>query len=138
MDVVLNNLDAPPTLLRNVNPDHHHWIELRLLGGSKSPRDAVGARVYLTRSNQTQRADVLSGGSFASSNDPRVHFGLGDAKTVNAIEIHWPSGALEKIRVAAVDRIYTVEEGKGITSELCESCPLQKPLPPSVKPGEPK
>jgi hypothetical protein len=116
IDVVLNNLDAPPTLLRNVNPDHHHWIELRLLGGSKSPRDAVGARVYLTRSNQTQRADVLSGGSFASSNDPRVHFGLGDDRTVDSIEIHWPSGAMEKIRVTVVDRIYTVEEGKGIIS----------------------
>ena len=116
IDVVLNNLDAPPTLLRNVNPDHHHWIELRLLGGPKSPRDAVGAAVYLTRSNQTQRADVLSGGSFASSNDPRVHFGLGDEKTVDSLEIHWPSGMVEKIRVTAVDRIYTVEEGKGIIS----------------------
>jgi hypothetical protein len=70
----------------------------------------------LTRSNQTQRADVLSGGSFASSNDPRVHFGLGDDKTVDSIAIHWPGGALEKIRVTAVDRIYTVEEGKGIIS----------------------
>jgi len=116
IDVVLNNLDAPPTLLRNVHVDHHHWIELCLLGGPKGPRDAVGAAVYLTRSNQTQRADVLSGGSFASSNDPRVHFGLGDDKTVDSIEIHWPGGAVEKIRVTAVDRIYTVEEGKGIIS----------------------
>jgi enediyne biosynthesis protein E4 len=116
IDVVLNNLDAPPTLLRNVHVDHHHWIELRLLGGPQGPRDAVGAAVYLTRSNQTQRADVLSGGSFASSNDPRVHFGLGDDKTVDSIEIHWPGGAVEKIRVTAVDRIYTVEEGKGIIS----------------------
>jgi enediyne biosynthesis protein E4 len=128
IDVVINNVDAAPTLLRNVDDDRHHWIELRLLGGSKSPRDAVGATVYLTSSNQTQRGDVLSGGSFASSNDPRVHFGLGDGKTVDAIEIHWPSGALEKMRVATVDRIYTIEEGKGITSELCASC----------KPGEPK
>jgi hypothetical protein len=114
IDVVLNNLDAPPTLLRNVDADRHHWIELRLVGGPKSPRDAVGATVYLTHSNQTQRADVLSGGSFASSNDPRVHFGLGDDKTVDSIEIHWPAGTVEKIRVPAVDRIYTVEEGKGI------------------------
>jgi enediyne biosynthesis protein E4 len=114
IDVVLNNLDAPPTLLRNVDANHHHWIELRLVGGPKSPRDAVGATVYLTHSNQTQRADVLSGGSFASSNDPRVHFGLGDDKTVDSIEIHWPGGTPEKIRVPAVDRIYTVEEGKGI------------------------
>jgi enediyne biosynthesis protein E4 len=138
IDVVLNNVNASPTLLRNVNDDRHHWLELRLLGGPKSPRDAVGAVVYLTSSNQTQRGDVLSGGSFASSNDPRVHFGLGDAKTVTAIEIHWPSGALEKIQVAAVDRIYTVEEGKGITNVLCASCSLQKPLRPSVKPDEPK
>jgi hypothetical protein len=138
IDIVLNNVDAPPTLLRNVNDDRHHWIELKLLGGPKSPRDAVGATVYLTSSNQTQRGDVLSGGSFASSNDPRVHFGLGDDKTVNVIEIHWPSGALEKIRPDALDRIYTVEEGKGITSELCESCSLQKRLRPSAKPGEPK
>jgi enediyne biosynthesis protein E4 len=138
IDIVLNNVDAPPTLLRNVDDDRHHWIELRLLGGPKSPRDAVGATVYLTSSNQTQRGDVLSGGSFASSNDSRVHFGLGDAKSVNAIEIHWPGGTLEKIRVGAVDRIYTVEEGKGITGELCASCPLQKPLLPSIKPGETK
>jgi enediyne biosynthesis protein E4 len=138
IDIVLNNVDAPPTLLRNINDDRHHWIELKLLGGPKSPRDAVGATVYLTSSNQTQRGDVLSGGSFASSNDPRVHFGLGDRKTVDVIEIHWPSGALEKIRPDALDRIYTVEEGKGITSELCESCSLQKPLRPSAKLGKPK
>jgi enediyne biosynthesis protein E4 len=122
IDIVMNNVDAPPTLLRNVDDDRHHWIEFRLLGGPKSPRDAVGATVYLTSSNQTQRGDVLSGGSFASSNDPRVHFGLGDAMIVDAIEIHWPGGALDKIHVAGVDRIYTVEEGKGITGELCASC----------------
>ena len=127
IDVVLNNLDAPPTLLRNVNDDHHHWIELKLLGGPKSPRDAVGATVYLTSSHQTQRGDVLSGGSFASSNDPRVHFGLGDAKTVDTLEIHWPSGSREKIPVTAVDRIYTVEEGKGIIRAV-----------PPVTPGQPK
>lgn len=138
IDVVLNNVDSAPTLLRNVNEDHHHWIELRLEGGAKSPRDAVGAVVYLTSSNQRQRGDVLSGGSFASSNDPRIHFGLGDAKTVSAIEIHWPSGALEKIQLAAVDRIYTVEEGKGITNVLCASCSVPKPLLPSVKLGDPK
>ena len=125
-------------MLRNVNHDHHHWIEFRLLGGAKSPRDAVGAVVYLTSSSQTQRGDVLSGGSFVSSNDPRVHFGLGDATTVSAIEIHWPSGALEKLQVAAVDRIYTVEEGKGIIHVLCTSCPLPNPsLPPST-PRKPK
>ena len=48
IDVVMNNMDGVPVLVRNVNPDHHHWVELKLLGGPKSPRDAVGATVYLT------------------------------------------------------------------------------------------
>ncbi len=117
IDVVLNSVDSPPTLLRNVNADHHHWVELKLIGGSKSPRDAVGATVYLTAGKIRQRADVISGGSFASSNDPRVHFGLGDATVLDDVEIHWPSGAVEKIRLPALDRIFVVQEGKGITEE---------------------
>ncbi len=115
IDVVLNNMDGVPVLLRNVNPDHHHWVELKLIGGAKSPRDAVGATVYLTADGIRQRGDVLSGGSYLSSNDPRVHFGLGDADTIDAVEIHWPSGAVEKVLIPAVDQIYTITEGKGAT-----------------------
>ena len=106
IDVVLNNVDSPPTLLRNVNGDHHHWVELKLIGGQKRPRDAVGTTVYLTTGKIRQRADVISGGSFASSNDPRVHFGLGDASAVDDAEIRWPSGAVEKLHLPAVDRIF--------------------------------
>ena len=122
IDVVLNNMDAPPTLLRNISNDHHHWIEFKLIGGSKSPRDAVGSVMFVTVGALKQRGDVLSGGSFASSNDPRVHFGLGDATTVDAIEIHWPSGARQKITIPAVDLIYTVEEGKAVVASSCETC----------------
>jgi len=57
---------------------------------------------------------VLSGGSFVSSNDPRIHFGLGDAERVDAVEIHWPSGLKQKVTLAGVDKIFTVEEGKGV------------------------
>jgi hypothetical protein len=116
IDAVINNIDSVPVLLRNVNPDHHHWVELSLIGGAKSPRDAVGATVYLTAGGMRQRGDVLSGGSFVSSNDPRVHFGLADADKVDAVEIHWPSGLKEKVNLPGVDRIFTVEEGKGISS----------------------
>ena len=112
-DIVLNNVDSAPTLLRNVNADAHHWVELKLIGGSKSPRDAVGAAVYLTAGKIKQRADVTSGGSFASSNDQRAHFGLGDATVVDKVEIRWPSGAVEIIRVPAVDRLFVVREGQG-------------------------
>jgi hypothetical protein len=119
IDVIVNNMDGVPVLLRNVNPDHHHWVELKLIGGPKSPRDAVGVTVYLNADEIRQRGDVLSGGSYLSSNDMRVHFGLGDATDPGTAEIHWPSGAKESIKLPAVDRIFTVEEGKGITGELC-------------------
>jgi hypothetical protein len=115
IDVVLNAVDRVPVLLRNVNPDHHHWVELKLIGGPKSPRDAVGATVYLTAGGIRQRGDVLSGGSYLSSNDFRVHFGLGDVASVDHVEIHWPSGGQEQLKISAVDRILTVEEGKGVS-----------------------
>jgi len=122
IDVVINNLDGPPTLLRNVNPDHHHWVELKLIGHGKTPRDAVGTTVYLTTGAMRQREDVLSGGSYLSSSDMRVHFGLGDTDKVDGVEVHWAGGPVEKVELPSVDRIYTVEEGKGITGSLCSQC----------------
>jgi hypothetical protein len=116
IDVIINSLDQPPVLLRNVNSDNHHWAELSLSGGPKSPRDAVGSTVYLTSGGVRQREDVVSGGSYLSSNDMRVHFGLGDATQVDGVEIHWPSGNLEKLKLSGVDCIFAVEEGKGVTS----------------------
>jgi hypothetical protein len=126
IDVVINNLDGVPVLLRNVNPDHHHWVELKLIGGPRVPRDAVGATVYLNAGGMRQRGDVLSGGSYLSSNDMRVHFGLGDQNLVDAVEIHWPGGAVEKLKLPSVDRIFTVEQGKGVTGELCIACEAEK------------
>jgi hypothetical protein len=125
IDVVINPVDGPPVLLKNVNPDHHHWVELKLVGGTdprtgkKSPRDAIGATVYLTANGIRQREDVMSGGSYLSSNDQRPHFGLGDAADAGTAEIHWPSGQVEKVRLPAVDRIVTITEGRGITAVLC-------------------
>jgi hypothetical protein len=120
IDVVINGMDGPPILLRNVNPDHHHWVEMNLVGGPKSPRDAVGATVYLTVNGVRQRGDVLSGGSYLSSNDMRVHFGLGDSDKVDRVEIHWPSGQVETMALPFVDRVYTVAEGKGIIAAMCD------------------
>jgi enediyne biosynthesis protein E4 len=118
IDVVINQLDEVPALLRNVCSQKNHWIGLKLIGGPKSPRDAVGASVYLSAGGIRQRADVLSGGSFASSNDQRVHFGLGANATVEQVEIHWPSGAVEHFTPPAIDRLYAVEEGKGIVPSV--------------------
>jgi len=86
---------------------------LKLIGGPKSPRDAVGATVYVTANHMRQRADVVSGGSYISSSDQRPHFGLGEAATVDGIEVHWPSGKVEKFSAPGADRILTLVEGSG-------------------------
>ncbi len=123
IDVVINPVDCPPVLLKNVNPDHRHWVEIKLAGGPKSPRDAIGATVYLNANGMRQRQDVMSGGSYISSNDQRPHFGLGDAIDAGTAEIHWPSGNIEKVKLPAVDRIFAITEGKGITGVLCNKQP---------------
>ena len=140
IDVVLNNIDSPPTLLRNVTKSANHWLELKLLASDtapshgpapvaladrrerslsgepekpiyRSPRDAIGAKVFLTANGIRQRADVFSGGSYASSSDTRLHFGLGSATKIDKLEILWPDGKKEQIPTPAVDQIVTVMEG---------------------------
>ena len=129
IDVVISPIDGPPVLLKNVNPDRHHWVDLKLVGGEatptgrRSPRDAIGATVYLTANGIRQRQDVMSGGSFISSNDQRLHFGLGEATDAGTAEIRWPSGASETVKLPAEDRIFTIAEGKGITGVICERQP---------------
>jgi len=125
IDVVINPEDGPPVLLRNVNPDHHHWVEVKLVGTGKSPRDATCATAYLTANGMRQRQDVLASGSYISANDRRLHFGLGDATDAGSLEIHWPSGKKETVKLPAVDRIYTITEGQGITGALCGGNPCE-------------
>ncbi|MGD0829751.1 MAG: CRTAC1 family protein [Terracidiphilus sp.] len=114
LDVVINVMDGSPALLRNVSPDKNHWIEFKLVGGAKCPRDAIGATLYLTANKMRQRGDVLSGGSYASSSDPRVHFGIGDATAVDDIEVHWPGGVTEHFPAPQIDRIVILKEGQGL------------------------
>ncbi len=118
VDVVINCIDHVPVLMRNVNPDTHHWVGLSLIGGPKSPKDAIGAVVYLTAGGIRQRGDVMSGGSYESSNDQRPHFGIGDATVVSKVEIRWPSGFVEQVALPSVDRIFAIEEGKGVVPSV--------------------
>ena len=112
MDVVLNNIDSSPVLLRNVVKNSNHWLALKLVGGPKGPRDAVGAKLFLTAGGVKQRADVVSGGSYGSSSDPRVHFGLGAASKVDKLEINWPSGLHQTLNVPRVDAFFRIVEGQ--------------------------
>ena len=119
IDVVVNNIDSLPSLFRNVvgtpTSPPNHWIAFKLIGGAKSPRDAVGAVVYLTANGFQQRADTLAGGSFASSSDQRPHFGLGSATKIDAIEIHWPDGTKQEVTPPpTVDAFYVITEGKPV------------------------
>jgi hypothetical protein len=111
IDVVINNIDSTPTLLRNRVNNSHHWITLKLVGGSKSPKDAIGASAFVTAGGVRHRADVFSGGSYGSSSDQRLHFGLGSTTKVDRVEVHWPSGRKEEISLPGIDRIITVVEG---------------------------
>ena len=112
IDVVINNIDSTPSLLRNVVKNNNHWLELKLVGGPGSPRDAIGAKVFVTAGGVRQRVDVFSGGSYSSSSDPRAHFGLGSATQIDKIEIQWPSGLKQLVAAARIDQIITIEEGK--------------------------
>ncbi len=126
IDAVVNNIDSPPALLQDVDKNGNHWVEFHLIGGAKSPRDAVGAIVYLTANGMRQREDVLSGGSFASSSDMRPHFGLGSASRVDSVQVQWPSGAVESFAVPNIDTIMTLQEGQGT--------PVKQPVKPSPSP----
>ncbi len=123
IDVVINQLDGVPVLLRNVTHNDNHWIGFQLIGGPKSPRDATGAVVYLMAGGIRQRGDILSGGSFASNNDPRVHFGLAGSTKVDQLEIHWPDRTVEKVSIPSVDRYFTIQEGEGIVKGVYEPAP---------------
>ena len=115
LDAVINNIDSAPTLLRNVTRPAGHWIELRLVGdpSKKSPRDAIGAIAYVTTGKLRQRMDVVSGASYASQNDLKLHFGLGSATRIDKLEVKWPDGALETVSIGGCDRVVTIIEGKG-------------------------
>src|SRR5262245_6263719 len=116
LDLVINNLDAKPVVLRNVAATNGHWLGLRLIGDvtKKSPRDALGSVAYVTTGAVRQRQDVLSGAVFCSQNDMTLHFGLGAATKIDKLEIKWADGSIESFDVTAVDRIITITQGKGI------------------------
>jgi hypothetical protein len=113
IDVLIVNLNEPPSLLRNDTSGGNHWLKVKL-AGTKSNRSAIGARVICRYGGKQQAQEVLSQSSFYSSNDSRLHFGLG-AVTTAALEVRWPSGLTQTFPKVAVDRIVTITEGKPLS-----------------------
>jgi hypothetical protein len=112
VDIVIVNLNEPPSLLRNDLSAKSNWIKVRL-EGVKSNRSAIGARVIARYEGKTQAQTVLSQSSFFSCNDPRLHFGLGSAKSVD-LEVCWPNGQTETHKALRPNRLITIREGAGV------------------------
>jgi len=112
LDVLIINLNEPPSLFRNDVTGTNHWLKV-LLTGVQSNRSAIGATVFATFGGKRQAKAVMAQSSYLSANDRRLHFGLGE-ETAASLEIRWPNGGEEKIDNVAADQLVVIEEGKGV------------------------
>jgi enediyne biosynthesis protein E4 len=112
-EVVIEDLDGEPVILRPESPVHNHWIEFQLRG-TTSNKLALNARIRLTAGDLTQTEEVRSSGSYLSQSDLRPHFGLGERRKADRIEILWPSGRKEPLFNIEADRVHCVTEGSGL------------------------
>ncbi len=113
IDLVIENLEGEPMILRPVDLPHNHWIGFEL-AGTKSNRLALNAQVRVTAGSLSQTDEVHSGGSYMSQSDLRLHFGLGEHSRADKIDIIWPSGINETLTDLSADQIYCIEEGSGV------------------------
>jgi hypothetical protein len=116
VDIVINDLDGAPSLLRNDGGNASNSVLIRTIG-DRSNRDGIGARVKVVSGDLTQIDEVRSGASYISHNDLRLHFGLDKRTKIDLIEIRWPSGTIDKIEAAGVNKLLVVKEGKGIVEQ---------------------
>ncbi len=117
-DVLVMNMNEPPSLLRNEynvqgKRGANNWLNVKLVG-TKSNRDAIGARVRVRVGSRVQAQEVASQSSYYSSNDPRLHFGLGTSMKADVIEIRWPNGQTETLKDVPANRFVTIREGVGV------------------------
>jgi hypothetical protein len=112
-DVLLLTVSEPPRLLRNDGGNRRHWVGVELVG-TTSPRDAIGAKITVTAGGRDRVRARVGGASYLSSSDPRVLFGLGDVDRVDAVEVRWPSGHVDRVTGAPVDRYIRLVEGQGL------------------------
>jgi enediyne biosynthesis protein E4 len=113
LDALVFNVAGPPSLFLNETRNQNHRILLRLIG-TKSNRMAIGARVTVTTADTVQVEEVRGGGSYLSSNDTRLHFGLGRSTSITNLEVRWPSGLVQKFQNVSADAIYNLTEGQQI------------------------
>lgn len=116
VDLVIGDLDGPPQLLRNDGGNANNSVLIKTIG-VKSNRSGIGARVKIVSGDLTQIDEVRSGDSYLSQSDLRLHFGLEKRIKVDLIEVRWPSGVVDKITGAGVNKIVTIREGQGLAEQ---------------------
>ena len=122
ISVVVNNMNAQPSLLVNQVRYQNHWIAFKTVGAA-SNRDGIGARITVRAGKQILVDEVRSGSSYISNNDMRVHFGLGAATKIDSVVVRWPNGRLETFADLPVDAIHILKEGSGTAAEADQKKP---------------
>jgi len=113
LSVVISNVYARPSLLVNTSHSGNHWVAFKTVG-TRSNRDGIGAKITVKAGKRTLVDEVRSGSSYISQNDLRVHFGLGSAVKIDAVQVRWPSGLVEHFDNLSIDAIHTLKEGSGV------------------------
>src|SRR5215510_1630601 len=116
VDLVINDLDGPPQLLRNDGGNANNFVLIKTIG-VKSNRDGIGAKVKVVSGDLTQIDEVRSGASYISHNDLRLHFGLEKRSKIDLIEIRWPKGTTTRLENVGVNRVLIIKEGKGLIKQ---------------------
>ncbi len=111
-DVVTSNMDSVPSVFKNVTETQNHWIRLKLIGdiSQKTPKDAIGSKVFVTTGKIRQRFDITSGAGYASQSEQIVHVGLGTTSRIDKLEVIWANGVSQIVAVDNVDRLITVKQ----------------------------
>jgi len=124
LEIMVSNMNDSPDLLRRTRKNPQHSILVRTIG-TQSNRDGIGTRIRVTCGGLAQYDEVKSGGSYLSSSDLRVHFGLGASARIERLELRWPSGQVDVVEKAPADHVLVIKEGQG----LVESRPFRKGKP---------
>jgi len=116
LDILISNANDTPDLLRNDGGNNGNWILIRTIG-TKSNRAGIGTRVKIQAGDLVQIDEVRSGSGYISQNDLRLHFGFGDRKKIDLIEVRWPSGVVDTIRNIDPNQVITIKEGHGLLTD---------------------
>ncbi|MGA2631886.1 MAG: CRTAC1 family protein [Terriglobia bacterium] len=122
LEILVTNMNDAPDLLHHARKNRNHSLLVKTIG-TRSNRDGIGSEVKVVARGLTQYDTVRSGGSYLSSSDLRLHFGLGSATEIDRLELHWPSGQTDTIQGPPVDHLLVIEEGKG----LVKAEPFRRP-----------